>query len=161
MLEMDVLEDTPGVRFDDVAGLSEAKRLLEEAVVLPLLMPEYFQFGKFGTSTWYHLLIPDHGCRTNNNGIVQHFLADFLQLLMISFFFSFRLRDELSGNRYRKYRLQYRYMKVKFGSEPVLGTPKVGTELVLRILWFGKFGTGTHYYLLISDYGFHTNIINI
>ncbi|KAJ0924839.1 putative microtubule-severing ATPase [Helianthus annuus] len=43
MLEMDVLEDTPGVRFDDVAGLSEAKRLLEEAVVLPLLMPEYFQ----------------------------------------------------------------------------------------------------------------------
>jgi SpoVK/Ycf46/Vps4 family AAA+-type ATPase len=31
------------VRWDDVAGLSEAKRLLEEAVVLPLWMPEYFQ----------------------------------------------------------------------------------------------------------------------
>lgn len=43
MLERDVLEGTPGVRWDDVAGLSEAKRLLEEAVVLPLLMPEYFQ----------------------------------------------------------------------------------------------------------------------
>ncbi|KAL1829202.1 hypothetical protein DCAR_0208523 [Daucus carota subsp. sativus] len=43
MLERDVLENTPGVKWDDVAGLSEAKRLLEEAVVLPLLMPEYFQ----------------------------------------------------------------------------------------------------------------------
>ncbi|CAH2067982.1 unnamed protein product [Thlaspi arvense] len=43
MLERDVLDSTPGVRWDDVAGLSEAKRLLEEAVVLPLWMPEYFQ----------------------------------------------------------------------------------------------------------------------
>ncbi|KAF3342046.1 Katanin p60 ATPase-containing subunit A1 [Carex littledalei] len=43
MLERDVLDNTPGVRWDDVAGLSEAKRLLEEAVVLPLWMPEYFQ----------------------------------------------------------------------------------------------------------------------
>ncbi|KAI3814966.1 hypothetical protein L1987_14615 [Smallanthus sonchifolius] len=42
-LERDVLDAAPGVRFDDVAGLSEAKRLLEEAVVLPLLMPDYFQ----------------------------------------------------------------------------------------------------------------------
>ncbi|MFS8006506.1 hypothetical protein Hanom_Chr14g01249991 [Helianthus anomalus] len=53
-------------------------------------------------------------------------------------------------------------MKVKIGSEPVLETPKVGTELVLRILLFGKFGIGTQYYLPISDFGFHTNnIINI
>ncbi|XP_016456600.1 katanin p60 ATPase-containing subunit A1-like [Nicotiana tabacum] len=43
MLERDVLDSTPGVRWDDVAGLSEAKRLLEEAVVLPLWMPDYFQ----------------------------------------------------------------------------------------------------------------------
>jgi katanin p60 ATPase-containing subunit A1 len=43
MIERDVLDSTPGVRWDDVAGLSEAKRLLEEAVVLPLWMPEYFQ----------------------------------------------------------------------------------------------------------------------
>ncbi|XP_024030465.1 katanin p60 ATPase-containing subunit A1 [Morus notabilis] len=43
MLERDVLETSPGVRWDDVAGLTEAKRLLEEAVVLPLWMPEYFQ----------------------------------------------------------------------------------------------------------------------
>ncbi|XP_068647557.1 katanin p60 ATPase-containing subunit A1-like [Aristolochia californica] len=43
MLERDVLETSPGVRWEDVAGLNEAKRLLEEAVVLPLWMPEYFQ----------------------------------------------------------------------------------------------------------------------
>ncbi|KAL2631198.1 hypothetical protein R1flu_015884 [Riccia fluitans] len=43
MLERDVLETSPGVRWDHIAGLTEAKRLLEEAVVLPLWMPEYFQ----------------------------------------------------------------------------------------------------------------------
>ncbi|MFS7943159.1 hypothetical protein Hanom_Chr06g00497031 [Helianthus anomalus] len=31
-------------------------------------------------------------------------------------------------------------MKVKNSSEPVPRTPKVGTELVLKIFWFGKFG---------------------
>lgn len=42
MLERDVLETSPGVRWDEVAGLNEAKKFLEEAV-LPLWMPEYFQ----------------------------------------------------------------------------------------------------------------------
>ena len=58
MLERDVVEESPGVKWDDIAGLQEAKRLLEEAVVLPLLMPEYFQvradgIGKErGRETW-------------------------------------------------------------------------------------------------------------
>ncbi|MFS7953685.1 hypothetical protein Hanom_Chr07g00621541 [Helianthus anomalus] len=57
---------------------------------------------------------------------------------------------------------QYKYMKVKNCSEPVPGTPKVGTELLLKIFQFEKFGTDTQYHLLISDNGFHTkNIINI
>ncbi|KAG0513857.1 hypothetical protein BDA96_10G139500 [Sorghum bicolor] len=43
MLEMDVLDSTPGLRWDDVAGLSKAKDLLREAVQLPVWMPEYFQ----------------------------------------------------------------------------------------------------------------------
>lgn len=55
MLERDVLDSTPGVRWDDVAGLSEAKRLLEEAVVLPLWMPEYFQVMIF-TVLFYQIL---------------------------------------------------------------------------------------------------------
>ncbi|GAQ87424.1 AAA-type ATPase family protein [Klebsormidium nitens] len=43
MLERDVVDTSPGVKWDHIAGLTEAKRLLEEAVVLPLWMPEYFQ----------------------------------------------------------------------------------------------------------------------
>ncbi|KAK8469786.1 hypothetical protein PHAVU_005G173400 [Phaseolus vulgaris] len=43
MLERDVLERCPGVRWDDVAGLTQAKSLLEEALLLPLWMPQYFQ----------------------------------------------------------------------------------------------------------------------
>jgi SpoVK/Ycf46/Vps4 family AAA+-type ATPase len=55
MLERDVLDSTPGVRWDDVAGLSEAKRLLEEAVVLPLWMPEYFQVIFATVPYWFKL----------------------------------------------------------------------------------------------------------
>ncbi|RDX92291.1 Katanin p60 ATPase-containing subunit A1, partial [Mucuna pruriens] len=43
MLQRDVLETSPSVRWDDVAGLTQAKKLLEEALILPLWMPEYFQ----------------------------------------------------------------------------------------------------------------------
>ena len=43
ILERDVLDNSPGVRWDQIAGLQDVKRLLEEAVVLPSLMPDYFQ----------------------------------------------------------------------------------------------------------------------
>lgn len=43
LLERDVMDNNPNVRWSDIAELKEAKRLLEEAVVLPLWMPEYFQ----------------------------------------------------------------------------------------------------------------------
>ncbi|BDA48893.1 Katanin p60 ATPase-containing subunit A1 at C-terminar half [Coccomyxa sp. Obi] len=42
-LERDVVDKSPGVRWDDIAGLEEAKRLLQENVVLPLYMPDFFQ----------------------------------------------------------------------------------------------------------------------
>lgn len=43
MLERDCVDRAPQVTWDSIAGLDEAKQLLEEAVVLPLVMPEYFQ----------------------------------------------------------------------------------------------------------------------
>lgn len=43
MLERDILQKNPNIRWDDIADLAEAKRLLEEAVVLPMWMPEYFK----------------------------------------------------------------------------------------------------------------------
>lgn len=43
MLERDILLKHPNVHWDDIADLHEAKRLLEEAVVLPMWMPDYFK----------------------------------------------------------------------------------------------------------------------
>jgi SpoVK/Ycf46/Vps4 family AAA+-type ATPase len=38
----DVVQKDLGVSFDDIAALDVAKRLLNEAVILPLIMPEFF-----------------------------------------------------------------------------------------------------------------------
>lgn len=43
MLERDILQKNPNIHWDDIADLCEAKRLLEEAVVLPMWMPDYFK----------------------------------------------------------------------------------------------------------------------
>ena len=43
MIEKNVLVKNPNVNFDDIAGLDETKKLLQEAVLLPILMPEYFR----------------------------------------------------------------------------------------------------------------------
>lgn len=42
MLERDMLDGSPGISWADIAGLLEAKRVLEEATVLPLIMPDFF-----------------------------------------------------------------------------------------------------------------------
>jgi katanin p60 ATPase-containing subunit A1 len=42
-IKRDILVATPNIRWNDIAGLREAKQLLEEAIVLPLWMPDYFQ----------------------------------------------------------------------------------------------------------------------
>jgi len=41
-MEREVLTKNPKVTFEDIAELDDAKRILQEAVILPLLMPEYF-----------------------------------------------------------------------------------------------------------------------
>ncbi|KAI9349271.1 P-loop containing nucleoside triphosphate hydrolase protein [Zopfochytrium polystomum] len=43
MVKRDILQTAPNIRWSDIAGLREAKQLLEEAIVLPLWMPDYFQ----------------------------------------------------------------------------------------------------------------------
>jgi len=43
MLERDVIDKNPQVSFDDIADLDEAKKILQEAVLLPILMPQYFK----------------------------------------------------------------------------------------------------------------------
>ncbi|CAF0938938.1 unnamed protein product [Adineta ricciae] len=42
-LERDIVQKNPNVRWADVAGCTGAKKLLQEAVVLPLVMPEFFK----------------------------------------------------------------------------------------------------------------------
>jgi hypothetical protein len=42
-VERDIVEGKVNVKWESIAGLSEAKHLLQEAVVLPLWMPEYFK----------------------------------------------------------------------------------------------------------------------
>ncbi|XP_005093317.1 katanin p60 ATPase-containing subunit A1 [Aplysia californica] len=42
-LERDIVQKNPNVRWDDIASLKDAKKLLEEAVVLPLIVPDVFR----------------------------------------------------------------------------------------------------------------------
>lgn len=42
-IERDILQKNPNIHWEDIADLTEAKRLLEEAVVLPMWMPDYFK----------------------------------------------------------------------------------------------------------------------
>ncbi|EAN93437.1 putative katanin [Trypanosoma cruzi] len=41
-IESEIIERSPNVQWEDIAGIPDAKRLLKEAVILPLLVPELF-----------------------------------------------------------------------------------------------------------------------
>lgn len=43
MIERDCVDRCPSVKWESIAGLEQAKALLEEAVILPQVMPDYFQ----------------------------------------------------------------------------------------------------------------------
>ncbi|XP_052808952.1 katanin p60 ATPase-containing subunit A1-like [Mya arenaria] len=42
-LERDIVQKNPNVHWSDIADLVEAKKLLQEAVVLPLIIPDFFK----------------------------------------------------------------------------------------------------------------------
>ncbi|XP_018015434.1 katanin p60 ATPase-containing subunit A-like 1 [Hyalella azteca] len=42
-VQRDIVQANPNIRWTDIADLQNAKRLLEEAVVLPMLMPDFFK----------------------------------------------------------------------------------------------------------------------
>ena len=42
VIENEILDRNPNVQWSDVAALEEAKRVLNEAIVLPMLIPEFF-----------------------------------------------------------------------------------------------------------------------
>lgn len=42
-IEREIVEQGVNVSWDSIADLQEAKQLLQEAVVLPLWMPDYFK----------------------------------------------------------------------------------------------------------------------
>lgn len=50
-VERDIVQKNPNIRWSDIAELDEAKRLLEEAVVLPMWMPDFFK-----VITYLHLI---------------------------------------------------------------------------------------------------------
>jgi katanin p60 ATPase-containing subunit A1 len=41
-LQRDILVENPNVKFTDIVGLDNAKRLLKEAVLIPLKYPQFF-----------------------------------------------------------------------------------------------------------------------
>ncbi|MCQ2820837.1 MAG: hypothetical protein MJ252_26560 [archaeon] len=43
MLEREVVDTNPRITFDDIAELDKAKKVLKEAVLLPLIIPDYFK----------------------------------------------------------------------------------------------------------------------
>ena len=56
LIEGEMLERSPNVAWDSIGGLESAKRLINEAVVLPLLIPEYFAAAAC-RSTWKGVLL--------------------------------------------------------------------------------------------------------
>ena len=43
MIDRDILSRIPNVKWEDIAGLEDAKRLLNEAVIVPMMIPDVFK----------------------------------------------------------------------------------------------------------------------
>ena len=56
LIEGEMLEASPRVSWDAIGGLADAKRLLNEAIVLPLIIPDFFAAASC-RSTWKGVLL--------------------------------------------------------------------------------------------------------
>ena len=55
-IERDIVQQQPNVRWSDIAGLEDAKKLLQEAVILPTVIPQFFKVPWLLHSLLLHLL---------------------------------------------------------------------------------------------------------
>lgn len=57
-MEKDVVELNPCVKFEDIAELDKAKEILQEAVLLPIMIPNFFKvIINNNISKFYYLII--------------------------------------------------------------------------------------------------------
>jgi len=94
-IERDIVEGKVNVTWDSIAGLGEAKQLLQEAVVLPLWMPDLFKgirrpwkgvlmFGPPGTGNTQVLMVRIQNVNMFDLMSVQTFLYDFYTFHVIT-----------------------------------------------------------------------------
>lgn len=58
LIKMEILTESPNVRFSDIIGLSAAKKILRESVILPRRYPHLFEGGNGqGSLAWKGLLV--------------------------------------------------------------------------------------------------------
>ena len=79
LLERDIVQKNPDTHWDDIADLHEAKRLLEEAVVLPMWMPDFFK----GKLKWFLYLLEALRKLISNNTTILIIWFYYLKILGI------------------------------------------------------------------------------
>ena len=69
VIQASILNVTPDVRWDDIAGLADAKKLLQEAVVYPMLYPQVRDYGCANDSWMMQLKqVVCEVCASDTNG---------------------------------------------------------------------------------------------
>lgn len=69
-IEKDILQKFPKIQWSHIAGLADAKSILQEAVVLPIIMPDFFKGIR---RPWKGiLLVGPPGGERNLNKILLH-----------------------------------------------------------------------------------------
>ena len=85
-IDKDVLQRNPGIPWSKVAGLKDAKATLQEAAVLPLIMPEFFKVSRtFGLILSFPVCLWDR----NSNLVMPLIILFRISLIRINNFISY------------------------------------------------------------------------